>query len=50
MNLWRNSSHTAELGKSYIVVELLPKTEWEMSGVGEMGVMEEGSKAGMTEG
>lgn len=50
MNLWRNKSHTAGLCESYIVVELLPKTEWGMSGVGEMGVMEEGSKAGTTEG
>lgn len=45
-----NNSHSADLPKSCILVELLLKTEWEMSGVGEMGVMEEGSKAGSTEG
>lgn len=49
-NLWSNNSHTADLPKSCILVELLLKTGWEMSGVGEMGVMEEGSKAGSTEG
>lgn len=53
--VWRsmnfsNNSHTADLPKSCILVELLLKTEWEMSGVGEMGVMEEGSKAGSAEG
>lgn len=41
--------HTADLCESYILVELLLKTEWEMSGVGETGVMEEGSKSGTAE-
>lgn len=43
-NLWSSSSHTADVSESCISVELLSKTEWEMSGAGERGVMHEAAK------